>query len=234
MSAATPTPRSVTEVLERLSGLVGEVRTVLVLGGEGRVVGATGRPAQDVVELVRSLAATLTAPEARVAGESARCVVTLSRHTLVVYVLGVDLAVALVGSPRLNAALATRLAEPVLVGFVDAYLPELATITAAQPAAQEPAGAEAAPEGPQAPQRPVKAPGGALSEAWWRSRPGNAPAVLDRLPLRSRRSAAHLADRVVAQRSPLKRSPLSASRQRPEIIRDPAVLESVLAGLTGL
>jgi predicted regulator of Ras-like GTPase activity (Roadblock/LC7/MglB family) len=231
---AVSRPQSVVEVLQRISTAVPGVRHALVLGGGGRVVGSAGSPPRELVDLARSLSSALTAQEARVAGESARCVVTLSQHCVVVYVLGVDLAVALVGAPRFNVALATRLVEPLLVQFVDAYLPELAAMTAGRARTQVDPGAAVSLA--SARPRPENAPARAanlLRDRELRGRAGNSPAALERLPLRPRHTAS-LMDRVVAQRSPLKRTPLRLARAEPELVRDPVVLDRVLAGLVGL
>ena len=220
VTTTTGSPASVLDVLARLDALLGSLRHALVLGSGGRLVGSAGSPPEGVVALARSLSSALTAPSARLAGESARCVVSLSQHRVLVYVLGVDLAVALVGPPDWNVALTSRFAEPLLVRFVDAYLPELAARSVVPPSAMP---------------RPER-----------RSAPVSLSRTRDelvakkdvglsnfaRVPLRPQRTPARRIDYVVAQRSPLKRSPLRATP--PELIKDPVLLDRVLSGLAGL
>jgi len=118
--------RSVLDVLDRISAGLEGVEHALVLGEEGRVLGALGATSQDVAVLVRSMAGTLGSPTAPVPRGSARCVLSLSHSCVFLYVLGRDLTIALVGPPNWNIALTGRVAEPLLAQFVDAYLAETA------------------------------------------------------------------------------------------------------------
>ena len=129
--AVIESPRSVLDVLGRLDVALTDLEHALVLGPGGAVLGGTANGSVELTRLVQALSATLVSPDARLAGESARCVVTLSQHCVFVYVLGDDITVGLVGPPNWNIALTSRLVEPLLVSFVDHYLLDLATATAA-------------------------------------------------------------------------------------------------------
>ena len=204
---------SVHEFLGAVHRTVNGVRQTIVLGSGAAVIGVTGAPASEVRDLVRSLASALAAANPQLTGGSARSSVTLPQHSVLVYVLGADLAVALVGPSGWNLALASRLTEPLLVRFVDRYVPELS----ARGSVREPLALTAT-----APLQPKE-----LGQ-----KKSTAPAAFARTPLRPQRTPKHFVDRVVAQRSPLKRSPLRSTQ--PELIRDPVLLDRILVGLAGL
>jgi len=138
VGAVEAIPRSVLDVLGRLRVALSDVEQVLVLGPGGVVVGSAGSAPVEATNLARALATTLAGAASVGARESARCVVTLAHHCVFVYVLGEDLTVALLGPANWNVALTSRLVEPVLVRFVDAYLPERELAVAASNGAPAP------------------------------------------------------------------------------------------------
>lgn len=113
-------------VLGRIKDSIANSEHVLILGKGDVELGSVGTTYSGSIQLGRAIACAMTQPDIRIPGDSARSISTTLENCILVYLLGRDLKVILVGPQDWNIALTTRIVDRVLSDLIEEFLEEWA------------------------------------------------------------------------------------------------------------
>lgn len=111
-------------VLDRIKDSIENSEHVLILGKNDVELGSVGTAYSGSIQLGRAIASAMSQPEVRIPGDSARSISTTLKNCILVYLLGKDLKVVLIGPQDWNIALTTRIVDRFLSDFIDEFLAE--------------------------------------------------------------------------------------------------------------